>query len=362
MSEDADDAQKTEEASIRKLEQSRERGDVPSSRELNTWVLLIGATVVFVMLIPTMMSDISLTLQRFIESSHEIPFEQSGLGAALLGMIAHVSSVLMVPAIILVIAAIGGNIVQKGVLFAPKKLEPSLKNISLKSGVKKIFSANNAGEFIKGLIKIAIVSAVGILVLIPQFQRVDTLPMMELPQLLAVLNDVALQLLLVVVSIVAVIAGIDVVFQRYQHSKKLRMTKTELKDEYKQAEGDPLIKSKLRQIRTERARLRMMSAIPEADVVVTNPTHFAIALKYKPDEMDAPRCVAKGQDLVALRIREIAEENDIAIVENPPLAQALYASVEVDVEIPPEHYKAVAEVISYVWSLKGRLAPAQSAI
>ena len=186
--------------------------------------------------------------------------------------------------------------------------------------------------------------------------------MMELPQLLAVLNDVALQLLLVVVSIVAVIAGIDVVFQRYQHSKKLRMTKTELKDEYKQAEGDPLIKSKLRQIRTERARLRMMSAIPEADVVVTNPTHFAIALKYKPDEMDAPRCVAKGQDLVALRIREIAEENDIAIVENPPLAQALYASVEVDVEIPPEHYKAVVEVISYVWSLKGRLAPAQSAI
>ena len=139
MSEDADDAQKIEKASIRKLEQSRERGDVPSSRELNTWVMLIGATVVFVMLIPTMMSDISLTLQRFIESSHEIPFEQSGLGAALLGMIAHVSSVLMVPAIILVIAAIGGNIVQKGVLFAPKKLEPSLKNISLKSGEKKYF-------------------------------------------------------------------------------------------------------------------------------------------------------------------------------------------------------------------------------
>jgi flagellar biosynthetic protein FlhB len=106
----------------------------------------------------------------------------------------------------------------------------------------------------------------------------------------------------------------------------------------------------------------MMSAIPEADVVVTNPTHFAIALKYKPDEMDAPRCVAKGQDLVALRIREVAEENDIAIVENPPLAQALYASVEVDVEIFPEHYKAVAEVISYVWSLKSRLAPAQSAV
>jgi flagellar biosynthetic protein FlhB len=296
-------------------------------------------------------------LQRFIESSHEIQFEQDGLGAALLGLVARVSKLLMVPAIILVIAAIGANVVQKGILFAPKKLEPKLQNISIKAAFK-IFSLNNASEFIKGLIKLSIVSAVGIMVLIPQFQRVDTLPMMELPQVLAVMNDVAIQLLLVVVSIIAVVAGIDVAFQRYQYSKKMRMTKVELKDEYKQAEGDPLIKSKLRQIRSERARLRMMSAIPEADVVVANPTHFAIALKYKPDEMDAPRCIAKGQNLVVLRIREIAEENNIAIVKNPPLTQALYASVEVDVEIPPEHYKAVAEVISYVWSLKGRLAPA----
>jgi flagellar biosynthetic protein FlhB len=168
--------------------------------------------------------------------------------------------------------------------------------------------------------------------------------------------------LLVVISIIAVVAGIDLVFQCHQHFKKMRMTKVELKDEYKHAEGDPLIKLKLRQIRTERARLRMMSAIPEAGVVVTNPTYFAIALKYKPDEMDAPRCVDKGQDTVALRIREIAEVNDIAIVENAPLAQALYASVEVDVVILPEHYQAVAEVISYVRSLKGRLAPAQSAV
>ena len=358
MSEDTDESQKTEDPTMRKLEQARERGDVASSRELNTWIMLIGGTVVFVMLIPTMMSDISLILQRFIESSHEIPFEPGALGAALTGMVARVLNVLMVPAIILIIAAIGANIVQKGILFAPKKLEPELKNISIKAGFKKIFSLNNASEFIKGLVKLSIVSAVGIMVLIPQFQRVDTLPMMELPQVLAVMDDVAIQLLLVVVSIIAVVAGIDVAFQRHQYFKKMRMTKVELKDEYKQAEGDPLIKSKLRQIRSERARLRMMSAIPEADVVVTNPTHFAIALKYKPDEMDAPRCVAKGQDLVALRIREIAEENNIAIVENPPLAQALYASVEVDVEIPPEHYKAVAEVISYVWSLKGRLAPA----
>ena len=311
---------------------------------------------------PTAMSDISIILRRFIESPHEVPFGQGGVGAAIAGMLGHIARALLVPMIILILAAIAGNVVQKGFLFAPKKLEPKLENISPKSGVKKIFSATNAGEFIKGLIKIIIVAVVGVLVLIPQFQRVDTLPMMELPQLLGVMDDLALQLLLVVVTILAVVAGIDVVFQRHQHFKKLRMTKVELKDElkdeFKQAEGDPHIKSKLRQIRTERARLRMMSAVPEADVVVTNPTHFAIALQYKPDEMEAPKCVAKGRDLVALRIREIAEENNVAIVENPPLAHALFAAVEVDVEIPPEHYKAVAEVISYVWSLEGRLATA----
>ena len=358
MSEDADESQKTEEPTFRKIEQARERGNVPSSRELNTWIMLIAATIVFAVLMPTMMSDIAIVLKRFIESPHQVPFDQSGLGDAIVGLLGHVARAMLVPMSVLVLAAIGANVVQKGFLFAPKKLEPKLEAISLKGGLKKIFSATNASEFIKGLIKITIVAVVGVMVLIPQFQRVDTLPMMELPQLLGVMSDLALQLLMVVVSILAVIAGIDVVFQRFQYFKKLRMTKVELKDEFKQAEGDPHIKSKLRQIRTERARLRMMSAIPEADVVVTNPTHFAIALKYKPDEMDAPKCVAKGQDLVALRIREIAEENNIAIVENPPLAQALFAAVEVDVEIPPEHYKAVAEVISYVWSLEGRLAPA----
>ena len=358
MSEDVGESQKTEEPTQRKLEQARQRGNVQTSRELNTWVMLIGATIVFAVLMPTAMSDISIILRRFIESPHEVPFGQGGVGAAIAGMLGHIARALLVPMIILILAAIAGNVVQKGFLFAPKKLEPKLENISPKSGVKKIFSATNAGEFIKGLIKIIIVAVVGVLVLIPQFQRVDTLPMMELPQLLGVMDDLALQLLLVVVTILAVVAGIDVVFQRHQHFKKLRMTKVELKDEFKQAEGDPHIKSKLRQIRTERARLRMMAAVPEADVVVTNPTHFAIALQYKPDEMEAPKCVAKGQDLVALRIREIAEENNVAIVENPPLAHALFAAVEVDVEIPPEHYKAVAEVISYVWSLEGRLATA----
>jgi flagellar biosynthetic protein FlhB len=156
----------------------------------------------------------------------------------------------------------------------------------------------------------------------------------------------------------AVLAGLavfDYGYQYFDFRKSMRMSKQELKEEYKQTEGDPFIKAKLKQIRQERARKRMMAAVPDASVVITNPTHFAVALKYELGAQGAPKCVAKGADLIAARIREIAQENDVPLVENPPLARALYASVEVDQEIPPEHYKAVAEVISYIFRLKGKL-------
>jgi flagellar biosynthetic protein FlhB len=151
-----------------------------------------------------------------------------------------------------------------------------------------------------------------------------------------------------------VIAVMDVVYQRHEYFKKMRMTKQELKDEYKQTEGDPMVKGRLRQLRAEKARQRMMQAVPTADVVITNPTHFSIALKYDPGEMNAPVCVAKGVDDLALRIREVAKEHEIIIVENPPLARVLFDTVEVDEMIPQEHFKAVAEVISYVYRIKGK--------
>ena len=149
-----------------------------------------------------------------------------------------------------------------------------------------------------------------------------------------------------------IVALIDVVYQRNEHTKKMRMTKQEVKDEYKQTEGDPMIKGKLRQLRSEKARQRMMQAVPQADVVITNPTHYSIALKYDPDTMEAPLCLAKGVDEVALRIREVAKEHEIVLYENVPLARALYDTVEIDETIPQEHFKAVAEAISYVFKLR----------
>jgi len=147
----------------------------------------------------------------------------------------------------------------------------------------------------------------------------------------------------------------DIVYQRMEHFKKLRMSRQDIKDEYKQTEGDPQMRARLRQLRMEKAQQRMIQSVPEADVIITNPTHFAIALKYDPEQMDAPVCVAKGTDEVALRIREVANENKVSIVENKPLARAMYDNVEIGTMIPEEHFKAVAEIISYVFKLKGKM-------
>ena len=186
---------------------------------------------------------------------------------------------------------------------------------------------------------------------------------LELTQLLQVTENIALRMLVAVLSVLALIALADYAYQRWETLKKLRMSVQDIRDEHKDTEGDPKIKARIRQLRMERARTRMMAAVPEATVVVTNPTHFAVALKYEHEEMDAPIVVAKGADLVAKRIRDLATENNIPIVENPPLARGLFAAAEIDEPIPLEHYKAVAEVISYVFKLRRQpmMRPKQTA-
>ena len=171
------------------------------------------------------------------------------------------------------------------------------------------------------------------------------------------MHDMAIVLIFATVAVMTAIAALDYLYQRHAFIKQMKMTKQEVKDEHKQSEGDPIIKSRIRRLRLERARQRMMAAVPRADVVITNPTHYAVALEYKMEEMPSPKLIAKGIDELAQRIREVAEENDIPVVENPPLARALYSAVDLDEEIPPEHYKAVAEVIGYVMRLKGKLPP-----
>ena len=218
-----------------------------------------------------------------------------------------------------------------------------------------MFSLRSLMELSKGSLKILVVGGVGAILLAPYFDRLEHVVGLPLPVFLEELQMLVVRLMMGVLVVMLVVAVIDLVYQRNEHYKKMRMTKQELKDEYKQTEGDPHVKSKLRQLRSERARQRMMQAVPEADVVITNPTHYSIALKYDPATMEAPVCLAKGVDEVALRIREVAKEHDIVLYEDVPLARTLYDVVDLDETIPYEHFKAVAEVISYVFRLKGKL-------
>ncbi len=252
-------------------------------------------------------------------------------------------------------AALATGLVQSGLIMAPDRIKPKLEKISLISGVKRLFSMRSLTEFAKGLFKISVVGFVATMLMLPEFASLDQIPKLEVSDMLGYLHGLIGRLLIGVLSIITVIAALDFLYQKFEHLKQNRMSRQEIKDEMKHTEGDPIIKQRLRQIRHDRARKRMMAAVPEASVVITNPTHFAVALKYELDEMSAPVLIAKGVDHLAFRIREIAREADVPIVENPPLAQALHAGVEVDDQIPPEHYKAVAEIIGYVFRLKGKM-------
>jgi flagellar biosynthetic protein FlhB len=215
-----------------------------------------------------------------------------------------------------------------------------------------MFSKIALMNFVKGLIKLALIGAIMTVVLWPKRNEMDGLVTMDPAVLLPLTRTLSLDVLGTVVAVLAIIAAADYLFQYRQWYNKLKMSLQELKEEFKQTDGDPHVKAKIRQLRVERSKKRMMAAVPQASVVITNPTHYAVALQYDRG-MDAPVCLAKGLDNIALKIREVAAEHNIPIVENPPLARALHATVEIDEEVPPEHYKAVAEVIGYVMRLKG---------
>ncbi len=361
MSDQTDDAQKTEEPTPKKISDARERGNVARSMEVNTWLMLLAGTMIIAFVAPGLMQDIRVISLVFIERPHEYSSEFGNLSGLLRQTVSAIGVALILPAIFLIVAALATGLVQNGLVFSPKAMEPKLEKLSPIAGAKRLFSMRQIVEFVKGLLKIAIVGTIAIILLTPEFRRIDTVPTIELSEMLDILHMLVIRLLIYVLGVLAVITFVDLIFQRAQHRKKLRMTKQEVKDEIKQSEGDPHVKGRLRQIRLDRARQRMMQAVPEADVVVTNPTHYAVALRYRQEETEAPVLIAKGADLIAQKIREVAKEHDIPIVENRPLALALFESVEVDQEVPTEHYRAVAEIISYIWRLKGRAGGNRSA-
>jgi flagellar biosynthetic protein FlhB len=353
MADDTDD--KTEDPTQKRLDDAHAKGDVVKSQEVNTWFIVAGATLILSTFSGSVGGGILAPLRNLIANAGQLRADGAALlalgntlGYAVLGAIG-------VPLLMLAIAAIAGNMIQHRLVWSSESLTPKFSKVSPGAGLKRIFGKQAVANFAKGVFKLAALGAVMMAVLWPERHRLESFLMFDPSAILGVTTNLTLQLMGAVVAMLTAVAIADYFFQYRQWFERQKMSLQEIKDEFKQSEGDPHIKAKIRQLRQQRMKKRMMAAVPNASVVITNPTHFSVALSYERG-MSAPICVAKGADNVALKIREVARKHDIPIVENVPLARALYATVDVDEEIPVEHYQAVAEIIGYVMGLKNGLA------
>jgi len=352
MAEEQDDSEKTQDPTQRRLDEAVRRGDVVKSQEVNAWFVLAAAALVLLSFSGSMSTQLLAMFRGILGNAGRMTVDGGGLMHLAREISVETLAAVAIPFLLLVLAAIGGNAIQHRLVWSTESLTPKLSKISPISGAGRLFSKQALANFVKGLAKLAIVGTVATALLWPARKHLERLVSTDPSAIAPFSRSLALQLFGGVVAILAVIAAVDYLFQYRQWYERQKMSIREMRDEFKETEGDPKIKAKVRQLRMQRVKKRMMAAVPQATVVITNPTHFAVALKWERG-MSAPICVAKGQDLIALRIRGVAEENGVPVVENPPLARTLHATVEIDAEIPAEHYKAVAEVISYVMRLNG---------
>lgn len=354
MSDDApEQSSKTEDPSQRKLEDAHKKGDVVKSQEVTTWFMLTGSALIFAMMAVPTSAGLTESLKGLLADADQFEIGGSGFGTFFSRLTSSILLVALIPSLILAAFAVAANLVQHRPLLSTEPITPKFSKISPVAGFKRLFSTEALVNFAKGLAKLGVVSAVLWFVLQPEVSRLETMITSDPAMILADFLEISLKIFGAVIAVVTVIALADYLYQRNRWWQRLKMTVQETRDEYKQMEGDPKIKGRIRAIRNERSRKRMMAQVPQATVVITNPTHYAVALKYD-RSMSAPLCLAKGVDAVALRIRAAAKGNDVPIVENPPLARALFASVEVDETIPTEHFKAVAQVIGFVMRLKDK--------
>jgi flagellar biosynthesis protein FlhB len=355
MADEQDDSQKTEDPTQRRLDQAHEQGDVVKSTEVSSFVLLVGATIAIAMFGQGAAENFVRSFRIFLEQPDQLAVDPGGI--MLLMRHCVVSLGLMMAPILAVLAVMGvaGHVIQHRPVFSASRLSLDITKLSPWAGLKRMFGLDGFSNLGKGLIKMAIVGVAVWTTVWPMRLTLEN-SLTEAPVAVAAdLSHIVIKLLIAALCVLAVIAAGDYFLQRYRFTKRNKMSRQEIKDEYRQSEGDPIIKAKVKQIRAERAKKRMMAEVPKATVVIMNPTHYAIALKYESGKMAAPICVAKGVDSLALKIREVAEENDVPVVENAPLARALYATVELDEPVPAEHFKAVAQVIGYVMRLTGQI-------
>lgn len=352
MAESDSGQEKTEEATPKRLQDAKDKGDIPRSKELNTTAILLGGVGALLAFGGSISSGLSGMMSTNFRFSHEDIFDPQ-IMLIHLGQSMAESMMALIPFFIVVaLAAIIGPVALGGWVMSGKSLAPKGERISPLAGIKRMFAKRALMELIKTIAKFLLVASLSLIIL--DFMTNDILAIAKedtVPAMAHTLRIVGWSVLAMSATMI-LIAAIDVPFQISSHAKKLKMTMQEVKDEMKNTEGKPEVKSRIRQLQYDMAQGRMMSAVPEADVVITNPEHYAVALKYNSDNMGAPLLLAKGADHIAFKIREIAKAHDIPILEAPPLARAVFYSTELEQEIPAGLYVAVAQVLAYVFQLQ----------
>lgn len=348
MAEEQDRSQKTEEPTQRRLEEARRKGQVVTSREVNHAFMLAAGALFVGLLGGPAGREISAVLQPFIEHPHTIRLTATDFAPIMGAVLVDVGLALVLPVLLFLAAALGGGLIQNGPVISREPLQPKLDRLSPIQGAKRLASAKSLIEFLKGLLKLSLVGVLAALVLWSGRSALLGAHQLDASALLVLLGQIAVRLLGAIAALIGLLALVDMLYQRFEHRKQLRMSRRDLQDEFKQTEGDPQLKARLRSLRAERARRRMMAEVPRSTVVITNPEHVAVALRYESGAMTVPEVVAKGRGELAQRIRHVAREHRVPIVENPPLARALHAAVRIGDTIPPAHYRAVAEIIGFV--------------
>ena len=354
MAEEQDDSQKTEDPTQKRLEEARKKGDIAKSQDVPIWFLMMATAGIMAAAGP-LAGMIADPLVRIMDHPHAFRLSNGGAQQLMGSLLMSLAMPMLVIFAVIAIAGVLGHVVQHRPLWTGEKVKPDLAKLSPMKGLQRMFGMQGWVNLLKSFLKMAAITGAMIYAVWPEATAISESGRLDPAGLLTFTQVIAGRLLLAAIIVVGLIAGGDFIYQRWTFMQRMRMSRRDVRDEVKQQEGDPHIRARLRQIRLERSRKRMMQNVPKSSVIITNPTHYSVALRYDPEKDAAPICMAKGADEVALRIREIAKEHNIPIVENVPLARALFASVEVEESVPREHFEAVAKVIGFVMNTaKGR--------
>jgi len=345
--------EKTEKATPKKVSDERKKGQVAKSQELPAALILTLVFASFMMIGGFYKTHFMRLFTNLFENWLTLELTAGNLGDFFVSIMLEILILLAPIFAIVMLVGVIGNVVQFGFLLTGEPLQPKLSKLNPLEGFKRIFSMRSLVEFAKSLLKVTIIGLMVYSIISAEWVTIQGLALQPLDVVFAYAASLVIRLGITIGAILVVLALLDFMYQKYEHAKSLKMSKQDIKEEHKKAEGDPLIKAKIREKQLRMAISRMMQEIPNADVVITNPTHFAVALKYDSSNMEAPKVIAKGKDHLALKIREVAKEHGVITMENKPLARALYSQAEIGDSIPADLFQAVAEVLAYVYKLKG---------